>query len=436
MLAKRSLVKLAVVALIVVLVGVWLSTVDRAPNPIRIATGAATGLNRELIGSLCEQLDKRGYGTRVLTTGGSLENHDLLMTGKADMAIVKAGAVDLQGLEVVAPLHQDAVVLLARKGRGIRNIEDLADKRILVGAPGSGTLEIAHRILARYALKEGEFHEVSGHYTDLIADESSDAALVSTGLTSPELLMVLGTGQFDVLPVEDARALALLNPFFFETTIPRALYRESPPVPPKDVITLSTWSLLVARPESSSKMVEATLSGLYDNRLLIKYPMVLPRGEAAAWSFPPLHPASQGFYDPYRGLGTAANLLQSLDALKELCVALAALLWLGWQRYRAAQQDARDAMLSVQKERLDAFVDETIRMEEELLANLRDHTVLNRLFHDISHLKLRALNEMTHEELRTDRGFTVLMTQCRDLVEKIQRSQQLLHQSPPPTSEG
>jgi uncharacterized protein len=430
---KRSRMVVAVIALIVVLVAVWLVTRDRAPNPIRIATGAATGLNRELILTLSDQLGKRGYHAQVLTTGGSLENHRLLLAGQAEMAIVKAGAVDLQGLEVVAPLHQDAVILVARKGRGIRRIEDLTGKRVVVGAEGSGTLQIAHRILQRYSLTKGAFHEVPGHYTTLLKDPTTDAALVSTGLTSPELLPVLGTGNFDVLPIEDARALALLNPFFFETSIPRALYRESPPVPATDVTSLSTWSLLVARPESSFTMIEATLAALYDNRTLMRYPMVLPRAEAAAWSFPPLHPASQGFFDPYRGLGTAANLLQSLDALKELCLALAALLWLGWQRYRSAQEEARDAQLTVQKERLDAFVDETIRMEEELLTHLRDPEVLERLFQDISHLKLRALSEMTHEELRTDRGFTVLMTQCRDLVEKIQRSQQLLGQAPKPT---
>lgn len=407
----------------------WFSLrgIDRVPRPIRIASGSPTGLNRELIGALADQLERRGYPTLVLTTGGSIENSRLLHNREAEMVVIKAGTVDLQDLEVVAPLHQDAVLLIVRLGRGIRDISGLAGKRILVGHTGSGTLEVARRLLSRHGLNEGRFQVVEQHYTQILEDATADGAIVSTGLTSPELLRVMSTGQFEVLPVDDARALAMLNPFFFETTIPRGLYSANPPVPAQDTPTLSTWALLMTRPSCSPKMVGATLQSLYDNALLTRFPMLMPRGEAATWAFPPLHLASQSFYDPYKGLGIAANMLESLSALKELCVALAALLWLAWQRYRSAAEAAKQTELKQHKERLDVFVDETIKLEEELLQNRENPDVLRRLFEEVTRLKLRALSEMTHEELRTDRGFTVLMTQCRDLVEKIQRCQMIQH---------
>jgi len=418
---------LLILLLVVTPVLVWLFSYERVPAMIRIAPGSPTGLGWDMMKSLSDHLEKRGYPATVLKSNGSHENRELLLKGQADLAVVKAGAVDLTDLEVVAPINPDTVVLLTRKSLHIRDVEDLENRRIILGRAGSGSRELALTLFHHYQISEGEYREVPGHFADLVQNpEVADAAVVCTAITNPELIQLVRTGQFDILPIEDSPALVLLHPFYLEATIPRGMFAEKPPAPPVPTPTLSTWALMVARKDCSSKMLTVALESLYCNSMQMSYPVMLPRKQAASWSFPPLHPASRTYFDPYGGLNTASDFLQSLSALKELGVALAALLWLGWQRYQVNQERLRQAELSHQKERLDQLIEESIRMERELMDHLRDQQTLDRLFREITDLKLRALSEMTHEELRTDRGFTVLMTQCRDLVEKIQRCEQFL----------
>ena len=72
-----------------------------------------------------------------------------------------------------------------------------------------------------------------------------------------------------------------------------------------------------------------------------------------------------------------------------------------------------------QKERLDAFLDQTLRIERDQMGT-DDADVLQRLLDEVTTIKLDALQEFTDEELRGDQSFSIFLMQCANLINKIQ----------------
>lgn len=403
----------------------WFLTRDAIPHPIRIATGTEAGLNYHFAVALCDILKTRGLAAQPISSQGSVENREALLSHRADLAVIKAGPVDLEGLEVVAPLYPDVCFFIVRRDRNIKRIQDLKGRKVLLGRPGSGTNEIAITVLNHYGVY-ASIKAQDRYFGDLADDPAADAAVASTTLNDPALTKLMHSGNFTLLPVDDALALSQLNPFLRVTEIPKGLFSGEPGIPSTPVATIASPALLVSLPGSSPNMIQASLTALYTSRMIVEFPTLYPRSEAATWTLTPLHKASLAFYDPYRGLGTTSAFLSSLIAIKELFLGLAACMWLGWARYKAFQAKAAQADLARQKEHLDLFIWETIRMEDLLLTSLQDRQALEKLFVDVSQLKLQALNELTHEGLRGDRGFGILLTQCRDLVDKVQHALAML----------
>ena len=136
-------------------VGFWWVSRDVVPRPIRLMTGSESGLNFHLAQSLCDILKSRGHQAQAVGSQGSRENREALLTHRADLAIVKAGSVELEGVEVVAPLYPDLVFVMVRRDRKIERIQQLKGKSILLGRKGSGTFEIAATILRHYGVYTG-----------------------------------------------------------------------------------------------------------------------------------------------------------------------------------------------------------------------------------------------------------------------------------------
>jgi len=411
---------LTLVALVSVLL--WFFTRDVVPRPIRIAASNLESQEYRVATGLGDVLADSHRPVKLLAGDGSRDNIEKLRAGEADLAVAKCGSVNLQGLEVVAPLYPDALLFVVRRGRNIHRISDLVGKKVLVGLELSGTHELARIILKHYQLV-GTLQESQQYFTNLTKDPTLDAAFVATALTNPDLVELMSSEEFEILPIDQAEALATLFPYFHTISIPAGMFLGGGPVPPRTLQTLALPCLLIGDPQSSPRMIDLVLGALYEHRMRQLFPTLYTQEAAANWSLTPMHPASRNFYDPYRGLGTVTAFLSSLTSLKELMVASVALIWLGMERYRRAQEKHQQAALSEQKERLGAFINQTIQLEEQLVAQMDDPIFLQELFVKVSQLKVQALRELTHEALRSDLGFAIFLSQCRDLVDQIQRIQ-------------
>ncbi len=426
-LRQAAVVTLLVLILLSLLA--WWLTRDVLPEQIRIATAESGGLYYRFGKLLAEELERRCQcGVEVLETRGSVENLEMLRQGRAELAVVQAGSGSLEGHEVLAPLYRDVVHVIVRRGLGMESVHDLRGRRLALGPTGSGTRYNAQAVLRHYRIDYEALQEKDRYFGELKEDQALEAAIITTGLLNPDLQQLLAGGQFDLLPILVAKSLSLRHHHFSAFEIPRGFFGEdaASPVPPEDTLTVASTSLLMAGRGTSGRLVQETLSALYGSRRIRRQiPTLLTQSEAALWSDLPLHPSAAEYHRPYGGLGILANFMETLAALKELLFALGAALYLGWGQYQRVQERERQAAMQRDKDHLDDFLEETIRIEKAQMES-DDPARLRRYLDQVTEIKLRALEELTHEDLRGDVNFSIFLQQCTDVVHKIQAKLEVL----------
>lgn len=407
-------------ALVLALVVVWYSSRGSLPREIRIATSPEGGLYHDVARLLKPALEERtGRPVKLLTTHGSVDNRDKLLSGEADLAILQDGAVGMQGLSVISPLYHDVVHILVRKGSGIHSFDDLAGRSVVLGPAGSGMRESALVLVHHYGIDPERLRDNERYFGELITDSSLDAAIVTTGFLNHDLQKVMATREFDLLPMRDSEALSIHHPYLSPRVIPSGVYEGSPPVPETAVTTVATTAFLAARDTVSEKLVRKTLEALYESGVRQQVPTLISLHEARQTALGNLHPNARNYFDPYGGVELVSNLLESMSAVKELLFALGACLYLAWESWRRIKERQNRTTVVLQKERLDVFLEESIRLEQAQMES-GDPQKLRELLDEVTRIKLRAIRELTHEDLRGDRMFSIFLLQCGDLAGKIQ----------------
>jgi TRAP transporter TAXI family solute receptor len=139
-------------------------TSENRPATVTVAGGEPGGFYLEFSTLLAESLQRHGVADRAvaLTTGGSLDNLDSLLTGKATFAVALADAAAQQlaakrpssaGIAALGKVYENYVHCVVRKNSGIRDFSQLAGRTVAVGQPGSGTSLITPRLIEAAGLK-------------------------------------------------------------------------------------------------------------------------------------------------------------------------------------------------------------------------------------------------------------------------------------------
>lgn len=411
-------------AVLVLSLVVWYVTRDTLPPTIRLAAGRRGGLYDKFARALAVRLEKRtGRPVRVIETNGAMENRQLLRAGKADLALMQTGAEPLEDLVAVAPVYDELVHVIVRRGRSFGSLSDLRGKSLIIGSVGSGTQQDALRVLEHYQIGQANSQPAPVDFPDLRTDDALDAALATTGFFNPDLCELLQNGQFEILPILDTEALTVRYPFYSAGTIPRGLYaeqtRDHPAVPATTIPTIAVQAFLAARKDTSDALVTRSLAALYEEDLRGAFPNFLPLEQAKTWSDAPRHPAAARYFDPFGGLDLLSSFLQSIAAAKELLLALGAALYLLWDRWNRLREKEQKQLVREQKERLDFFLKETMRVEQAQMDS-EDPVALKQYLDEVTCIKLRAMDELTHEDLRDNQMFFIFLMQCSGLISKIQ----------------
>ncbi len=403
----------------------WFFLRDTLPPVIRIGTAVQGGLYHEEGERVAEALRQRTrHEIEVVTTSGSQDNSDRLRAGEVDVAIVQAGSDSLQGLAIVTPLHRDVVHVVVRKelmtptagDNQVALVSDLAEKSIIIGLRRSGMQKSARDILQHYHLTDvAELHEV--HFTELLRDEDQqyDAAIITTGVENDDIGKVLATGRFGLLPL-DSHALVRRYRHLDYHEIPKNMW---PPVPSVAVPTVTASALLVTREDASNDFVKVLLNAVFEDDLLAHFPTMFSPQEARDLAPSRLHPVTRRYHDPFGQYGVMHTVLEGLAAGKELLFALGAAVYLVWDRWRRLQEKENLEQISIQKERLDSYLERTLRIERQQM-NITDPEKLQEYLDEVTEIKLQALDSLTHETLRGDRTFSIFLMQCANLISKIQ----------------
>ncbi|WP_454809549.1 TAXI family TRAP transporter solute-binding subunit [Paenarthrobacter nitroguajacolicus] len=137
-------------------------TPEERPPELTVAGGESGGFYLEFAALLADLLQRERVTEKAiaLTTGGSLENIQRVLSGEATLAVALADAAaqatalgkDDGQLVALGKVYQNYVHCIVREDSGIRTFADLAGKTAGVGEVGSGTTLTAGRIIAAAGL--------------------------------------------------------------------------------------------------------------------------------------------------------------------------------------------------------------------------------------------------------------------------------------------
>jgi TRAP transporter TAXI family solute receptor len=416
----QSKFKWLMASILVVSILIFYATRDVIPDKLILSTGQPGGFYHQVGTELKHAWEKQTQQQlELLTSSGSQENFTALKESKADFALIQGGVVDLDGLNIIAPLSTDLIHVIVRKESSIRAIRDLKGKSILIGASGSGMAASALKILQFHGLDEINTNLKNAYFTRLDENQNMDAAIVTAGILNSDLVELLESGNYRIIPVEYAQAFCEKNAFFSPTVIHKGLYRMGDSLLSHDIPTVATTALLVGREELSDEVVDQILLASFEKASYMQSPVMLNIEEVRQQQDLKLHPRAMQYFHPADQIGYMANVMESLAALKELAVAFVAGLYLLWDRWRRQHEKEIAARLSEDKEKLDTLLAQTVEIERQY-SETNTLESLQGMLRRIMQIKIQALEELTHESLRGDRVFLIFMTQCSSLINSLE----------------
>ena len=269
------------------------------PRHLKIASASPGGVYFEFSQAFAEDWRRHTHRTAdVAATDGSKQNESLLISRQAHVALLQAGTVGAEPIDVVAPLYDDFIHVVIRRGRGITQLQELAGRSVALGRRESGMQLSARKLLNVVGVDAKMLGKTDVHFTQLETDFQLDAAIVTTGTANRDLRRILASGEFELLPVPNTNRLT--HAIYHSVTIPRGFYLEAgenvQAVPSQDLPTVATTTFLAVHERASYRLVRELLQTLYEDSDLVEEFDLISRREAAEWRVFDFHPAAKQYF--------------------------------------------------------------------------------------------------------------------------------------------
>ena len=254
-------------------VAVWVRAELEARRETTLIVGAGDrgGESFRIISAVAALAERYEPNLRIVVaeTGGSQSNVELLSAGLIDAAAIQASVSVTPDVRLVTELYPDAYQLIVRSESGIASIPDLRGRTVAL----SGTSEAQRRafedLLAHYSLLPRDVRTVrlseAGASWEL-DNGGVDAKFTIRAPGNPYLRQQLRGRDVELVPIDQADALRLIQSSIEPGTIPRGTYQGEPAIPPQDVPTAVVPRLLVASDRTDAEAVEALTRLIYDHR--------------------------------------------------------------------------------------------------------------------------------------------------------------------------
>ena len=431
----RGWILVVVVLLCLIFAGVSYNRLaSRLPHTITIASGSEAGEYHHLAQELKEllKLEYPRITVEIKGTDGSADNLDLIKEGEVQFAFYqnnrrsqtggenngkpKNGGQTDRELRAVANLYAEVLHVVVRKGTGIETIQDLRKANISVGAKGSGTFQIAEQVLAHYNMSvDSKQMHVLDFAGMLNAFESGkiDAAFIVTRNLSPTVTNLLETGKYDLLPIQDASALAFKNTALFSFVLPRTVYSGDPPVPSQDTRCIAAKASLITHQQVPAFLVR-TITQMALSSSFRKQLSELTEDFAREEQDFPIHRGATDFYN--RGEPTFSSSVAEAfnDTLLYLLV-LAILVIVVGATLRQNLVEKRRHMSA----RLHEYMAQVGDIEADQRGERDPHQLL-RLLDLVSRIKKRAVDDRVAGRLSAGDEYVAFMVQLAGLISTIQ----------------
>ena len=248
-----------------------------------IATGSTGGAYYPIGGALAQILNQYVPGTSAAAQTGnaSVANCNLIRNHEIESAFTQnnvaywaykgteifADKGPAENLRAIASLYPETIQIVARKAANISKISDMMGKRIVVGAPGSGTEIDARKILAAHGITYDDIKEDFldfGGAAQRLKDSQADAAFLTAGYPTSSVIDLSATADIVLVPIESEMMGKLMaeSKYYTKAVIPAGTYTGID----VDVPTLNLMALWVVDAEQPAELVYKFTKALWEHR--------------------------------------------------------------------------------------------------------------------------------------------------------------------------
>jgi TRAP transporter TAXI family solute receptor len=270
LLSRRERIRLAVLLAALIAVIVWASVQFLNPGPSRrvvLASGAEFGLYHQYAKRYKELLAREGVTVEERMTSGAAENLQLLLDPKSgvDVAFMQGGVVPAgaaEHLDMLASLYYEPLWIFYRGKDNLQQFSQLFDKRIAVGAPGSGTRALAEPLAKANGLLRGNTELVAlggGDALRALQAGEVDAAVYIGGAQTSLIQQPLRDPGLNLMNFARAESYARQYPFISRLTLPAGTIDMAFNIPDRDITLIGTKSMLVARDDLHPAIINLLL---------------------------------------------------------------------------------------------------------------------------------------------------------------------------------
>lgn len=282
---------------------------------INVLTGGTSGVYYPLGVALSELYAAGidGARTQVQATKASVENLNLLSTGRGEVAFALGDSVvagwkgdkdagfkaELTNLRAIGGIYNNYIQIVAEKSSGISSLEDLKGKTISVGAPASGTELNAREIFKAADMSYDDMGRVEflpfSESAELIKNRQLQSTLQSAGLGAAFIKDLATTHDITIVAIP-AEVVEKIGPPYIATVIPAGTYDGQD----ADVPTAAVTNILVTSDKVSDETVYAMTKLMFENidKLKAAHSAAAALDPAkAVKDLPiPLHPGAEKYY--------------------------------------------------------------------------------------------------------------------------------------------
>ena len=269
-----------IVSLLLVLV-MLLSLTACGGTTMTMGTGSPTG-TYYAYGSIVGQYitNKAEIKVNPVSTGGSKDNIQGIDSGDYQLGTVQSDVMhyawngtrsfeedgEITTFRTVAGLYAEAVQLVT-VNPDIKSVADLKDKKVSIGAPGSGVYFNAMDVLAAAGLTEKDIKPQYQNFdesADALKDGKIDAAFIVAGAPTPAITeLSMTNANTRIVPIDGDIADKLMkdNTFYSVYKIPADTYKNQK----DEVLTVTVKATLIVSADASEDDVYKLTAAIFDN---------------------------------------------------------------------------------------------------------------------------------------------------------------------------
>ena len=299
-----------------------LSPVQADDKSIVIGSGGVTGVYYPVAISMCRLFNRdhrdAGYGCRVISTQGSIENLKKLREGEINFAIVQsdwqshasqgtnvfADVGPHESLRSIMALYSESFTVLAKSDLGISRFQDLLGRRVNIGAPGSGqraTMEVVMRAFGWTRFSFSLVREFGSKFqAQALCDGEVDAIVFVAGHPSGTIKSATEKCGTNLVEVDDPVVDDLVdqNKYYRKSKISSEMYFDKG----NDITTFGVNATLVATTDTEDELIKRLLTSVMGklDKFKTMHPALetLEEEEMRKDIMPaPLHDAAVNYFD-------------------------------------------------------------------------------------------------------------------------------------------